>query len=732
MSLIYKPPAEAGGLRGGSGSRLPRHSFCVHSNAPLGNHGGVHPRVPSRSRSGLLPLQLVGLQAAIDTGVFTSFMTAGLLMRAESMFDWLEGIAPRFGVGQRPAINATTWRMVARIDALAPEMESLNDLALKRLGRSLSYRARAGEPVDSLLIESFAATREAGRRRLGMRHYDVQLLAGIALVHGAIVEMQTGEGKTLVATLPLVLYAFSGRGAHLATVNDYLAKRDAEWMTPIYEALGLSVGIIQSQQDFDVRRKAYACDVTYGTAGEFGFDFLKDRLMNREITEGRGDLGSVLAGTTPGSAAKLLQRPYWFALVDEADNVLIDDARTPLIIASPPGEAQAAEQALFRFAAQAAVELQANEDFEVEQQKQTCELLGRGRSRVRAMARPEAIESVSLLAIYEAVERAVRARRFFIRDRQYVVRDGKVVIIDESTGRAAEGRNWRDGLHQAVEAQEQIEITVPSGHAARVTLQNLFARWPHLAGMTGTIATSAAELARTYDVAVAVVPTNRPAIRQRLAPVVCVNQAEKFARIVMETAEMHAIGRPVLIGTRSIDKSEELSRLLEGAGLKHTVLNARHIEKEAEIVTQAGQLGQITVSTNMAGRGTDIKLGDGVLALGGLHVICTELHDSARIDRQLVGRCGRQGDPGTWRQYVSLDDDILIAGYGVARARRLVARLAGGLEGNPERLLAAFRRAQQRVEARHVRQRRLLEYVERQRAEAHIQMSQDPYLDAAS
>jgi len=648
------------------------------------------------------------------------------------MFEWLEGIAPRFGVGTRPAINPSTWRMVARIEALAPEMEALNDLALKRLGRSLSYRARAGEPTDSLLIESFAATREAGRRRLGMRHYDVQLLAGIALVNGAIVEMQTGEGKTLVATLPLVLYAFSGRGAHLATVNDYLAKRDAEWMTPIYEALGLSVGIIQSQQDFDVRRKAYACDVTYGTAGEFGFDFLKDRLMNREITEGRGDLGAVLAGTTPGSAAKLLQRPYWFALVDEADNVLIDDARTPLIIASPPGEAQAAEQALFRFAAQAALSLQADEDFEVDQQKQTCELLGRGRSRVRAMARPEAIESVSLLAIYDAVERAVRARRFFILDRQYVVRDGKVVIIDESTGRAAEGRNWRDGLHQAVEAQEQIEITVPSGHAARVTLQNLFARWPHLAGMTGTIATSAAELARTYDVAVAVVPTNKPAIRQRLAPVVCVNQAEKFARIVLETAEMHAMGRPVLIGTRSIDKSEELSRLLEAAGLQHTVLNARHIEKEAEIVSQAGQLGQITVSTNMAGRGTDIKLGDGVLELGGLHVICTELHDSARIDRQLVGRCGRQGDPGTWRQYVSLDDDILVTGYGAARARRLIARLAGQLEGNPERLLAAFRRAQRRVEARHVRQRRLLEYVERQRAEAHIQMSQDPYLDAAS
>jgi len=648
------------------------------------------------------------------------------------MFDWLGGLAPGLGIGSRPAINASTWRLVAKVEAFAPEMAGLNDLALKRLGRSLSYRARSGEPVDSLLVECFAATREAGRRRIGMRHYDVQLLAGVALVHGAIVEMQTGEGKTLVATLPLVLYALAGRGAHLATVNDYLAKRDAEWMTPIYEALGLSVGIVQSQMDFDARRKAYACDVTYGTAGEYGFDFLKDRLMNRDIAEGRGDLGATLTGRSPSGTAKLLQRPYWFALVDEADNVLIDDARTPLIIASPPGEAQAAEQALFRFAADAAKVLEANEDFEVEPQKQTCELLGRGRSRLRAMSRPEAIESVSLLAIYEAVERSLRARRFFILDRQYVVRDGKVVIVDESTGRAAEGRSWRDGLHQAVEAQESIDITVPSGHAARVTLQNLFARWPHLAGMTGTIATSARELARTYDVAVAIVPTNRPAVRQRLPPVICVNQAEKFARIVAEVKEMNALGRPVLIGTRSIDKSEQLSQLLAAADLRYTVLNARHIEKESEIVSQAGQLGQITVSTNMAGRGTDIKLGEGVQALGGLHVICTELHDSARVDRQLVGRCGRQGDPGTWRQYVAIDDDILVMGYGAARGRRTVVRLANRLNGNPERLLAVFRQAQKRVEARHVRQRRMLEYVERQRAEAHIQMSQDPYLDAAS
>jgi len=641
---------------------------------------------------------------------------------------WIGGIAG----GRRSPLDASARRLVGQVEDLAGPMAAESDAGLRRLGRSLSYRAKAGEPIESLLVESFAATREAGRRTMGMRHYDVQLLAGVALVRGAIVEMQTGEGKTLVATLPLALYALAGKGAHLATVNDYLAKRDAEWMEPIYEALGMSVGIVQSQMGFDERRDAYSKDVTYGTAKEFGFDFLKDRLMGREIAEGRGDLGAMLTGQMVSQTSKLLQRPYYFALVDEADNVLIDEARTPLIIASPPGEAQAAEESLFRFAAGAAALLDADVDFEVDVQKQSCELLGPGRSRVRALERPALLESISLLAVYEAVERALRARRFFHRDRQYVVREGKIVIIDEFTGRAAEGRTWRDGLHQAVEAKEGIEVTVPSGHAARVTIQDLFARWPHLAGMTGTIATSAAEISRTYDVGVSTVPTNRPAIRQRLPAVVCAAQEEKFARIVTEVAEKHALGRPVLIGTRSIDKSEDLSRLLTEASIPHTVLNARQIEREAEIVAQAGQLGQVTVSTNMAGRGTDIRLGEGVEELGGLHVICTELHDSARIDRQLVGRCGRQGDPGTWRQYVSLDDDILVAGYGPARAKRVVAALRGALGGDPERLLRAFHRAQRLVEARHVRQRRVLEYVERQRAEAHIQMSQDPYLDSAS
>jgi preprotein translocase subunit SecA len=642
----------------------------------------------------------------------------------------------------RSSINASTYSTVDRIDSLEESMKALDDTRLRRLGRSLSYRARAGEPTDELLIETFAATREAGRRTLGMRHYDVQLLAGIALVHGSIVEMQTGEGKTLVATLPLMLYALAGRGAHLATVNDYLAKRDAEWMQPIFKALGLSVGIVESEMDFKARRNAYAKDVTYGTAKEFGFDFLKDRLMQRELKEGRINLGATLMGEARSGDSKLLQRPYWFVLVDEADNVLIDEARTPLIISSPDGEMGEREQrkaALFHFACKLADTMVEDMHYEYDPQKRSAELLGVGRSNVRASTRPRLVDSVSMLELYDSVELALRGKIAFIRDRHYVVRDKKdepgqeIVIIDEFTGRIAEGRSWRDGLHQAVEAKEGLEVkTGRGGHAARITIQDLFARWPNLAGMTGTIATSAGEIGRTYDVGIAIVPTNRPAIRQRLKPKVCKSYDEKLLEIVRDIKDVHITGRPILVGTRSIDKSEDLSKILTSEGLTHTVLNARNVASEAEIVAAAGGRNQITVSTNMAGRGTDIKLGDDVEELGGLHVICTELHDSARIDRQLVGRCGRQGDPGTWRQFLAVDDDILVEGYGPKRAKRIGRRLQRQIKGNPERLLAFFQRAQQRVEARHRRQRRALEYMERQKAESHIQMSQDPYLDAAS
>jgi preprotein translocase subunit SecA len=464
--------------------------------------------------------------------------------------------------------------------------------------------------------------------------------------------------------------------------------------------------------------------------------------MQRELKEGRINLGATLMGEARSGDSKLLQRPYWFVLVDEADNVLIDEARTPLIISSPDGEMGEREQrkaALFHFACKLADTMVEDMHYEYDPQKRSAELLGVGRSNVRASTRPRLVDSVSMLELYDSVELALRGKIAFIRDRHYVVRDKKdepgqeIVIIDEFTGRIAEGRSWRDGLHQAVEAKEGLEVkTGRGGHAARITIQDLFARWPNLAGMTGTIATSAGEIGRTYDVGIAIVPTNRPAIRQRLKPKVCKSYDEKLLEIVRDIKDVHITGRPILVGTRSIDKSEDLSKILTSEGLTHTVLNARNVASEAEIVAAAGGRNQITVSTNMAGRGTDIKLGDGIEELGGLHVICTELHDSARIDRQLVGRCGRQGDPGTWRQFLAVDDDILVEGYGPKRAKRIGRRLQRQIKGNPERLLAFFQRAQQRVEARHRRQRRALEYMERQKAESHIQMSQDPYLDAAS
>jgi preprotein translocase subunit SecA len=677
-------------------------------------------------------------------------------------WSWHSGIARGF----MSPINRSTYRLVDRIEALEGGLKTLDDVKLKRMARSLGYRARSGETPDDLLVECFAITREASRRTIGMRHFDVQLLAGVALVHGSIVEMQTGEGKTLVATLPLVLYSLYGRGAHLTTFNDYLARRDAEWMGPIYEALGLSVGVIESEMEFDARRIAYSKDITYGTAKEFGFDFLKDRLIQREMKEGRVDLGAALMGRGNAGESKLLQRPYWFNIVDEADNVLIDEARTPLIISTPdedpgpgvPGSKtkgrQAAERkaALYQFACDVAATLHEDIHFEYDAIKKSAELLGIGRSVVRAAERPMLLDSTSMLELYDAVELALKAQIAFIRDRHYIVRpteegDGEeVVIIDEFTGRVAEGRSWRDGLHQAVMIKEGIPLLGPEGpagkgksgkalgggHAARITIQDLFARWPHLAGMTGTIATSAGEIAKTYDVLVAEVPTHKPAIRKRLKPVIARDYEHKLEKIVEEIKEIHSIGRPILVGTRSIDKSLDLSQMLAAEGLQHTVLNAHNIAAEAEIVAAAGGLGQITVATNMAGRGTDIKLGEGVKELGGLHVICTELHDSARIDRQLVGRSGRQGDPGTWRQFLALDDDIVTEAYGLEKADRIARRLQGSVGGNPEQLFRFFKRLQKRVEGRHRRQRKALENAERQKAESMIQMSLDPYLDSAS
>lgn len=621
--------------------------------------------------------------------------------------------------------------LVPRIGALEESLIPQSDYDLKKMSLSLRYRARSGEPLERLLVEAFALVREAGRRKLGMRHFEVQLLGGIAMHHNSIVEMQTGEGKTLTATLPLYLAALEGKGAHLATVNDYLAQRDANWMRPIYELLGMNVGCIQAQMPQPERKKQYACDITYGTANEMGFDFLRDRLLKRRISEGQRDLFGAMLGQAGATHEEPVQGDLHFMLVDEADSILIDEARTPLIISALPGEDEKLEAEAYRWAAKVAPDFQEDEHYDYDYKEKKVELTLEGRRLVRNLPKPAAMDRMPLTTIYEHVERAIKVKREMFLDRHYVVRDGQIVIVDEFTGRLGEGRKWRSGIHQAVEAKEGVEITFATNQAARITVQDFFLRYYRLAGMTGTAATSARELRKIYKCRVVPVPTNRPPIRQKLPTLVFGTTDDKWQAILDEIQILNQQGRPVLVGTRSIDKSETLSRLLQGKGIEHAVLNARHIAQEADIVAQAGQRGKVTVATNMAGRGTDIRLGPGVAELGGLHVICTELHEAARIDRQLIGRCGRQGDPGTYRQYLALDDEILLAGYGPKKAKKLAEqgqRLAG--RGPLPGYESLFYRAQRKVERRHFRDRKILLYHEKERQKMQRAMSQDPYLDA--
>ncbi|MAT71444.1 MAG: preprotein translocase subunit SecA [Planctomycetaceae bacterium] len=617
-----------------------------------------------------------------------------------------------------------------QIAALEPGLKELSDSQLRKESLGLRYRARSGEPLDRLLVEAFALVREAGRRTLNMRHFEVQLLGGAAMHHRSIVEMQTGEGKTLTATLPMYLAALDGKGAHLATVNDYLAQRDADWMRPLYSALGMSVGVIQGQQPQPERRKAYACDVTYGTANEMGFDFLRDRLLKRALEGGQQDLFGKMLGSAAGSGDndQPVQRELHFMLVDEADSILIDEARTPLIISALPGEEEQIAAEAYRWAAEVSPAFVEDEDYEYDHDDKTVELSMTGRQKVRALSKPAAMDRLPLSTIYEYVTRAIKVKREMFLNRHYVIRDGEIVIVDEFTGRLAEGRKWRAGIHQAIEAQENVEITFATNQAARITVQDFFLRYNRLAGMTGTASTSRGELRKIYKVHVEPIPTNRPPVRKQLPTAVYGGSDARWEAVVEDALAELAKGRPVLIGTRSIDKSEHLAELLAARGVEPTVLNARHVAREAEIVSAAGQLGKLTVATNMAGRGTDIKLGEGVHELGGLHVICTELHEAQRIDRQLIGRCGRQGDPGSYRQFLSLDDEILLMGYGPKKAAKLEAigkRASGPLRG----MEALFRRAQRKVERRHFRDRKILLYHEKERQKVQRQMGQDPYLD---
>jgi preprotein translocase subunit SecA len=623
------------------------------------------------------------------------------------------------------------------VNAWESRRRELKDTQIRKEALSLVYRAKSGETLESLLPETYSLVREAGRRALNMRHYDVQILGGTCLFYGCISEMQTGEGKTLTATLPLILHSLVGKGAHLATVNDYLAQRDAEWMRPIYNILGISVGVVLTDNDQDERRRAYASDVTYGTAKEFGFDFLRDRLLMRAQGRAVDDfLGSGSQERWTSGGEQPVQRGMHFALVDEADSILIDEARTPLIIGSLGDEAREVVITTYRWAASHADKFVLKEHFTIEEDTRKIELTAKGRQFVRALPRDEIIRLAALVDLYEYTERAIKVHRDFHLDRHYVVRDDEIVIVDEFTGRLAEGRKWRDGIHQAIEAKEKIEVSVPTGQAARITVQDLFLRYKSLGGMTGTAATSAGELRRIYKTPVVQVPTNRPPKRKRLPDIVCPDMMTKFDAVVREVKEVHAVGRPVLIGTRSIDKSNILAKMLRDEGMAVQVLNAYEVEREAEIVARAGEIGQITVATNMAGRGTDVKLQDTVRDIGGMMVICTELHDAARIDRQLIGRCGRQGDPGSYRQYLGMDDEILRNGLGLKTSenmKKLGASEAGNAHANARLAAYAsrFKLAQRKVEKKHFRDRMSLLYHEKERTKIQREMGQDPYLDTA-
>jgi len=618
-------------------------------------------------------------------------------------------------------------KALEQIAALEPQLEAESDRDLKKRSLSLKYRAKSGEALARLLPEAYALVREAGRRTIGQRHYDVQLIGGMSLFNGCIAEMETGEGKTLTATLPLYIHALVGKGAHLATVNDYLAERDANLMRPVYEMLGLSVGTILTKHTSGERRKAYACDITYGTAKEFGFDFLRDRLLLRRMGVTQASIFGEILQLDP-TGEQPVQRGAHFCLVDEADSILIDEARTPLIIGSLGEKAIEKIVTTYRWAAEMVPRFTEDEHYEYEHDDKKIELTAAGRHLVRALPKPEILSTVGLIDLYQYIERAIKVDRDFLLDRQYVVKEGEIVIVDENTGRLAEGRKWRDGIHQAIEAKEKIEVTVPTGQAARITVQDLFLRYQHLAGMTGTAMSASREFRKVYKKIVIPVPTNRPCQRVRLPDSVFAHAEDKWQAIAAEILELHQQGRPVLVGTRSIDKSVILSKLLEQQGIEHKVLNAHEVAAEAEIVARAGQPGKVTVATNMAGRGTDIKLDPGVADLGGLHVICTELHDSARIDRQLMGRCGRQGDPGTVRQFMSLDDDVIRTGFGPETAEKMTA--LGERSGvSPQRYLGLLQRAQRKVERRHLRDRFVLLHHEKERKKMQREMGQDPYLD---
>ena len=525
--------------------------------------------------------------------------------------------------------------IVDEINGLEPSLSGLSDSSLAAKTQEFKKRLADGETLDDILPEAFAVVREASKRVLGMRHFDVQLIGGITLHRGNIAEMRTGEGKTLVATLPVYLNALTGKGVHVVTVNDYLAKRDSEWMGKLYRALGLSVGLIVANLDYNQRKLAYASDITYGTNNEFGFDYLRDNMVIH--------------------AEQMVQRPLNYAIVDEVDSILIDEARTPLII-SGPGERSTDS---YYTLAKVVPQLVAGEDYTIDEKQKTIAPTESGIAKVEKMLKIENLYDSANLELNHLLNASLCAYAMMHRDKDYVVKDGQVVIVDEFTGRLMFGRRYSDGLHQAIEAKEGLKVERESQTLASITFQNYFRMYEKLAGMTGTAKTEEQEFNNIYGLEVYEIPPNKPLLRKDLPDLIFKTKKAKYKAVVKDVVERHKKGQPVLVGTTSITQSEQLSDMLLKSGVPHNVLNAKHHEKEAEIVANAGQRGMVTIATNMAGRGTDISLGEGVAELGGLHILGTERHESRRIDNQLRGRSGRQGDPGSSQFFLSLEDDLM-------------------------------------------------------------------------
>ena len=579
--------------------------------------------------------------------------------------------------------------LVAKINALEPEMQALADEELPQRLAVYREQVQNGEKdLDAVLPEVFALVREASTRVLGMRHYDVQLLGAMALHNGKIAEMKTGEGKTLVATLAVILNSLEGKGVHVVTVNDYLAKRDAEWMGRLYNFLGLSVGVIVAGLSDEQRKEAYGADITYGTNNEFGFDYLRDNMKFY--------------------AEQLVQRGHHYAIVDEVDSILIDEARTPLIISGASDESTD----LYQKVDEVVRTLEKEKHYTVDEKGKTASLTDEGVLYVEEQLGIENLYDTANITVQHHVLQSLKAHTVFRRDVDYIVKDDQVVIVDEFTGRLMAGRRFSDGLHQALEAKEHVTVAAENQTLASITFQNYFRMYDKLSGMTGTADTEAVEFAQIYGLEVSTIPPNRPMVRKDMPDLIYRTRREKMQAIIQAIKELHATGQPVLVGTISIETSELISQLLKREGVPHSVLNAKHHAQEAEIVAQAGQAGKVTIATNMAGRGTDIKLGEGVVELGGLHILGTERHESLRIDNQLRGRSGRQGDPGSSRFYLSLEDDLMRL-FGSDRLSGLMQKL-GMQEGEPienNMVSRAIENAQKRVEGHHFEIRKtLLDY----------------------